>query len=1064
LNNQSKVDIVIKAINQVGATVDQVKRTLGAIEPVARRADAALDRVGRGIGKIQSLLMGVGMGIGFGLFNSLFYGARRLAGSLPGLIRRGSEWARTVSELAVASGLAAEKASLLAVAADYLDISQDQVAKGMEELRARGMSAQQAFDTVTSAMGLTRAELRLLEQDAVRSGRILDQSAVNAASRWEAAQRRMQGTIDGLGSRILSGASPALESLINGIANTIQANLDNIVRFAVQAVNFVAGLIGGFLGLNFSLATFTQQVSATEAERNSLTDWLGDLGGSKAKKAKSGIDATTSALEKQIRAIDRQIEALDRQERKRDAVRERQDLITEIEEARRQLEDLRTKGVFTAGMSHAEAELARQKHAADIIDGEKNVAKAKDKLAEHDRRQATEARRNELQDQRRHLQDMLAAHRKHLQQVRDDMGKWKPPPLKVPKPDFGNVQSGLSQALRDAARDALRGGQGFADQIKTFLFGPENKSKAPWTYKPVAPGSLTSVVGRGEGPRSGGLLDAIAGFAKGAVGMAGAVVDLVVFLKTSLVDKIVEAFRSVFPEGSSRPLGPGTPTVDEIANGGLAYLIARKLPVLGGLIQGLEKGVTKGGGGVVKWGLPKALTTAATTATTGTAAAVSTGAGMGLRALLGPLWAATMVGSDSNPALHGPGGQRGQLYQRQRELKAQRAPDLLGGIFNPQGEARRRAAVEAELSALEAVTNALDRQEREQAANARRQGAINPTGWIGEALGQSNPDGVIGQLRKSLTNVDRNLGPGGATFRQLYDQTGFGSRAADSGETTADKVTSGIDATVTKKPGLPWDIEHPAFGPMRTSMDGVATNTGPLAKGRLGIDGNTSTGTIGVAGSQLGSIIANTDKLRNGRIGIDGSESTGNIGVSGSQLAAIASNTDALSNGRLDLQGTSLIRLSQIGDNTSNASSKLSSLISWQSTLSSALSTIAGRLAYGDGTAAFHLWKLRQGFKSLYPTRPFATGGAGYTNGPMNALFGEAGREAYAILRNPRPLPGGGYAAGGGGGGRGACPHPHDQTIHVPVALDGRQIAEVVTKHQVRGQMLVSSSSSGRSL
>ena len=269
---------------------------------------------------------------------------------------------------------------------------------------------------------------------------------------------------------------------------------------------------------------------------------------------------------------------------------------------------------------------------------------------------------------------------------------------------------------------------------------------------------------------------------------------------------------------------------------------------------------------------------------------------------------------------------------------------------------------------------------------------------------------------------------------------------------------------MSQKPGLPWNIDHPAFAPMRTGIEGVNANTSPLKNGRLGIDGSTSTGTIGVAGSQLGSIIANTDKLRNGRIGIDGSESTGNIGVSGSQLAAIASNTDALSNGRLDLQGTSLIRLSQIGDNTSNASSKLSSLISWQSTLSSALSTIAGRLAYGDGTAAFHLWKLRQGFKSLYPTRPFATGGAGYTNGPMNALFGEAGREAYAILRNPRPLPGGGYAAGGGGGGRGACPHPHDQTIHVPVALDGRQIAEVVTKHQVRGQMLVSSSSSGRSL
>ncbi|HVL30234.1 MAG TPA: hypothetical protein VM326_05925, partial [Sphingomicrobium sp.] len=831
LNNQSKVDIVIKAINQVGATVDQVKRSLGAIEPVARRADAALDRVGRGIGRIQSILMGVGMGIGLGLFNSLFYGARRLLGSLPSLIRRGSEWARSVSELAVASGLAAEKASLLAVAADYLDISQDQVAKGMEELRARGMSAQQAFDTVTSAMGLTRAELRLLEQDAARSGRILDQSAINAASRWEAAQRRMQGTIDGLGSRILSGASPALESLINGIANTIQANLDNIVRFAVQAVNFVAGLIGGFLGLNFSLATFTQQVSAGAERRKGFSDWLADLGGSKAKKAKSGIDATTSALEKQIKAIDRQLEALDRQERKRDAARERQDLITDIEEARRQLEDLRTKGVFTAGMSHAEAELARQKHAADIIDGEKNVAKAKDKLAEHDRRQAIEARRNELQDQRRHLQEMLAAHRKHLQQVRDDIGKWKPPPLKVPKPDFSTVQSGLSQVLRDAARDALRGGQSFAEQIKTFLFGPEDKSKAPWTYKPVAPGALTSIVGRGEGPRSGGLLDKIGDFAS----KVGGLIDTISPLADKIVTLIGEIGRLLGPEGIL----------------GLILLWKGR-----GLIPNVLPGGRGGGAG---GGIFGALTNPATV---GAAGALG----------LDQLFASMLSG------VRGAGQQARTNMTPSQALQVRNVGSLLTMLDNPI----TRGLMGPNASALFGEAASLGRAAQGMRVTGQVNAARTP-------LGPPHPNSLQpteGQRwGRAITDLSRNLGPGGATFRQLYDQTGFSSRGADAGETTADKVLAGLDANVSQKPGLPWNIDHPAFAPMRTGIEGVNANTSPLKNGRLGIDGSTSTGTIGVAGSQLGSIIANTDKLRNGRIGIDGSESTGNIGVSGSQLA-----------------------------------------------------------------------------------------------------------------------------------------------------------------------------------
>jgi hypothetical protein len=969
---EQPLSIVVKAIDQATRPLQSIDRTLGGLNRTVDRIDKATGRLRSGFNRLNAVLQGAGIGVGFSSYIAIERAIGRLIRTIPDAIGRGEKWAATVRDIASVSGLAAEKASALGAAAQYVGVSSEEVVNALSRMRREGMSAEQSFTMLTRGLGLTSAQLKLIIADAQRSGLILDEAALRAAMQWEQTKNRMTNAMTGVGSQILSGVAPALEALVDGITNSIQQNMDNIVRFAVQVVNFIAGLVSGFLNINLSMTTFADKVAAVPRRGKALTDWLDGMFG-KAKRAKSGIDGTTSALEKQIKAIDRQIEALDRQERRRNAARERQELVTEIEEARRQLEDLKTKGVFTAFMGEAEAELARQKHAADIIEGERNVAKAKERLAEHERQQAIRARRDELMDRRRHLQDLLAEHRKHLAQIGNQIKAFKPRWPTNLGTDFGaGLGKGLTEAMKQAAAEARKSGEKFAADIKSFLFGHKGwDSKNPWAATEGTPG----------------LFDKIGSLVSGMSGLVGWITDLLTFLKTELVDKIVAAFRSLFPEGS-RPLGPGTPSVEEVAGGGLLYLLARKLPLLGGLIQGAEKGVIKGGSAVA--GLARGATPAAGGSLLGLGGlARGLGAGLGLGALQWThdnIWPFRPMADPSWQTVYSPS--KG---------------------YTPPG----------------------------RSTSIRASGQVNAFPQSGPTEGE--------RWGRAITDLSRNLGPGGLTYRQLYDQAGYGSRTAESGETTADKVTSGLDANVTQKPGLPWNIEHPAFGPMRTSMDGVAANTGPLKNGRLGIDGNTSTGTVGVTGSQLGSIATHTQPLANGRLAVEGA-----------LLNSIEANTGPMRKGALDLSGAAAVRLAGINDMTRNTSTKLDStgpLYRILQAVGAATQLAADRIgpAYAGRHLNAQIGALRAGFSKVRwnssgPTYAFAQGGAGYTNGPMNAVLGEAAQEAYAILRNPREISGGVFSVGGGGGGGGNRPIE----VHTSIQLNGYELARAVTEGQQR--------------
>jgi hypothetical protein len=1161
--SDSNVNLIVTAVDRATQTIDKVEQKLGGLDRTVKRIDNSVGTLRRGFNRLNAFLQGFGIGVGFSALMSIERVLGRIARALPDAIGRGEQWVATVRDISDVAGLAAERASVLAAAAQYVGLSQEEVINGFSRLRREGLSADQAFAAIAQRMGLTSDQLRLIEADARRSGLILSQSAIDAATRWEQTKNRLAATSIGVGAQILGGVAPALEALVDGIANAVQRNMDQIVRFAVQVVNFVAGLVGGFLGLDFSARTFASTLNSTGPSAQRYRDWLAGITGESPKAAR-GIDSVTTALERQMRAIDNRMRVLDRAERDRDAARQRRqlvediaearsgdrtdavtraierqiaaidrqidaidererkidwdrrrsDLIADIEQARRELDDLRTKGVFTAGMTHAEAELARQKAAADIIEGETRLKEAKDRLAEalrqeearrerdrlraqrealqkqlrmhqemlasqkrladaierlreHDHDQAVRRRREALEDQRRALQEQLAAQRRHLSQVRDDIGRFKPPPIQLPKID----SAALSKDLQAAAEEARRQGQKAADDMRIMLFGGSPKF-----------GSI-------QGQERAGLFDKIDGL-----------VTTISRMWNERLGPLTEALWKM-TDPLWKLLGP-----EGIA--GLILLWKFGGPLWTMLTAIIGRLGVPGGGGPIPVGGARGGIGAVTRA---------------VAPIVTLSVAAPLIGESAESVRQRWQSDPGSFSQT--DMFQARAPMW---------------AVERRNAAAQEPTGGWGRVPK-----GARPGSVTTLAGRDEGTRgmppniDRSPEGEMS--RRTLGQINSSLRPGSPMFQQWRDIEYGAQRGADAGEATSERLSTGIDANVTQKAGTSLSVENPAFSPMRVNTDrllAIESNTGPLRNGRLGVDGTTSTGTLAVGGAALGGIETNTNPLRNGRLGVDGANSTGALAVSstkldnidantnplrngrigvdgpgstgslavsgtkldniesntnplrngrlgidgpnsvgsmpvgGPALSSIVTNTDPLRNGSLDLQGTSLTRLNSIWTATNNTDVKLSTTNAntaqtrdridtsntYLSRINSNTTLIASRLFYIDPLAV-HMYKLRQGFSKVYwPSTPragygkwaFAQGGAGLTNGPMDAVMGEAGREAYAILRNPRRLPAGGYAAGSAGSGPGGG--SGEMRVLQPLTLEvGRRVfAEAVLEVVVR--------------
>lgn len=484
--------------------------------------------------------------------NLIERGLWRVANAFPDLVQRGADWARTVDEVADATGLSARRASELAAIQDIVGDGTDNLSRAFIVFARNAVSNSEAFarmgvatrdangrmlDAYTifqnareriSATGgsllataaaqkvfgrgahdlidllsLTNEQWRIYASEARRSGLILTEAGLHAAEQWQRTQKMLDHAFTGIGAQVLQAVAPALISLSNGVTTAIQQNLANITRFAVQVVNFLAGLVGGFLGIDFGAATVADEVeragnAAEKAGRKQRGLTAENIAGTKAAKgAASGQDAYSKSLQRSIDAIDRQLRALERTDRRDESRRTQRDLLADIAQARKELADVRSESIFAAGMSEAEAELARQAQARDVVQAQDRVRDAERRLRDERRDQERQDQRDRLQQRRDDLQRTLAAHRQaasRIGQTAAGIGKSFSAGFK-PVKDLGEKGlPKLTSELKGVASEARKAGQAIADGIQDAIFGEDQTVLVGTTPVTIRSGGLLSAL------------------------------------------------------------------------------------------------------------------------------------------------------------------------------------------------------------------------------------------------------------------------------------------------------------------------------------------------------------------------------------------------------------------------------------------------------------------------------------------------------------------------------------------------------------------------------------------
>jgi hypothetical protein len=441
----SKIDVIVSLVpGGQGAT-----RVLGMINRVTHATQIlgkAMHQVGRAISFYVT----------FRIFSAIYRAVDQLTNAIPDLIHRGEEWAATLLRIQETTGMAAEQTGKLAGVARLVGVDTQHLGRDLAYLGRNVIENEEAFAKfgvrVRDADGALKSSydifqdvrraissygrsflstaaaqrifseggrdlLRLLQltdpqwqrlaRQARQAGLVMSEAGLAAARAWERTRFHIDSVITGLGSQILGGVAPALSALVNGIANAIQKNMDSIVDFVSRIVVTLAGFVSGLFGIeirwkaiNSAIIDATRSMSAG---RGANVDY-----GKSADRAAKSNDRQRNSIERQVDAIDRQIAKLDRVEDRRRARREYAELQRDISDARKDLSALRNEHLFFTGMSLVEGELARQAHAADIIEGEKRLNDAKKALREFERDQELADERNRLERLRDNLQERLA--------------------------------------------------------------------------------------------------------------------------------------------------------------------------------------------------------------------------------------------------------------------------------------------------------------------------------------------------------------------------------------------------------------------------------------------------------------------------------------------------------------------------------------------------------------------------------------------------------------------------------------------------------------------------------
>lgn len=578
---KEELQLVIRAIDEASANLKAIRGEVHQVGETSQNATKQVESLGQKLTSLGGQLkLGFAVGLGQDILGGLTSGLEKIVSLIPQAVSTGDAWATQIAQIRRETGMTAEQASLLVSVMERADVPTENMgrlfamlgrnlatneglfkrlgvatrdANGdlldgysiVDNLRRRfseyGSSlvetaaAQKLFGRTGYEMlqflQLNDQQFHLFAQAAQAAGEVLNEDVIAGAERFNRTWQDLFGTLKGLQTGIFAGLEPTLEAFVASFAEFVRAHMAQIIAFVVNAANFVLGVIGGLLGIDFGQITLARQVEDAAGKTEKLAGSQEHLQRALAGSA-AGEDQLTKALRRQIEAIDAQIRAIDEREAKRRAGSERTRLQTAVEQAQSQLADLQGSAPYTEGMSAAEAELAVQKHNQDILDAQKALNDAIAALREFDANAADDAEKRQLENKKASLQKQLEAHRgAHAGMAAHVAGL-------VSASSAGATAIGKSMSTAFAtmtadAKDWRDKGVAFAGDLKRAIGGLLDAILGTETTMSGDIGSRTNT----SSSRTGGLMGAFAAIGRAFAWLAGVLSGMADFIKSLFTPK-----------------------------------------------------------------------------------------------------------------------------------------------------------------------------------------------------------------------------------------------------------------------------------------------------------------------------------------------------------------------------------------------------------------------------------------------------------------------------------------------------------------------------------------------
>jgi len=406
-----RVGIVIEGKAAIDPAFRQIKREFNLLRAAGKQLNNVFTGIGQGIGQRVA-------GVAFDAFS-------QVTGLFTQAVPKALAYARSIDEIADATGASAEQSSILAGTLNLLGVPTEGLSTAFKSLSSEVVKSENKFaalgvtvrdgegnllDMVT-ILDSTRSKLGQMEDGAAktaiavdlfgkqalalidylnlsdeaaagaadeleRMGLVLDSKTITAAEDADRSMNLLGLTVQGLQITLANQLLPAIINIVNAIRNWVMENREGLLKTLAAVAGAIGGFISGLLGATDAASSFINSLRGTSSAINTNKAGLqAQIAAIKqqiaAYKASGGASGSASGgASKVTAALTRQIQKLKDQ---RDAIRD---------VMRAQVEQAKTAfDAMLAGLDATERQYQlderRKELAQDLADTEQEAADAK---------------------------------------------------------------------------------------------------------------------------------------------------------------------------------------------------------------------------------------------------------------------------------------------------------------------------------------------------------------------------------------------------------------------------------------------------------------------------------------------------------------------------------------------------------------------------------------------------------------------------------------------------------------------------------------------------------------